>query len=315
MNPLKRLETTLASLLEGGFGRLFRSEVRPIEIARKLTRQMDEHRTASVSRVYAPNEYAVWLSPQDRARYDGVEEDLIDELCAYLLEHARSEDLALVSPPIVTFHTDEDLALGEFGIQARLVRPDDHEEEPAGQGHGWGEGQREGWEPSAGARDWERGAQGSATEQEGWASIPPARPPGRTEPAGRVGSARGAPPRSADEHGQTMIYSGSRRLSEPLQESRARPPRALLLIAGRRLVLPPGGAVLGRSRDCDIVLDDAGVSRRHAHIRTTPEGWTIEDLRSTNGVLLNGRPLRGFHLLRPGDRIELGTTEILFELR
>ncbi len=101
MNPLKSLETTIASLVEGGFGRLFRTEVRPMELARKLAREMDEHRTASVSRVYAPNEYSVWLSPQDRARYDGVEHEVIDELCGYLLEHARREELILASPPSI----------------------------------------------------------------------------------------------------------------------------------------------------------------------------------------------------------------------
>jgi hypothetical protein len=90
---------------------------------------MDEHRTTSVSRVYAPNEYAVWLSPEDRARYEGVEDDLIDELCAYLLEHARRGQLTLVSHPLISFHTDSELSLGEFGIQARLVRPPGHEDE------------------------------------------------------------------------------------------------------------------------------------------------------------------------------------------
>ena len=66
MNPLRALETTLANLVEGTFGRLFRSEVRPMELAHRLAREMDEHRTVSVSRVYAPNEYSVWLSPEDR---------------------------------------------------------------------------------------------------------------------------------------------------------------------------------------------------------------------------------------------------------
>ena len=99
MNVLKSVETTIANLVEGAFGRMFRSEVRPMELARKLAREMDEHRTASVSRVYAPNEYSVWLSPQDRARYEGVEEEVIEELCAYLLEHARREELILASPP------------------------------------------------------------------------------------------------------------------------------------------------------------------------------------------------------------------------
>jgi hypothetical protein len=319
MNPFKRLETTLASLLEGGFGRLFRAEVRPIEIARKLAREMDEHRTTSVSRVYAPNEYAVWLSPEDRARYDGVEDDLIEELCAYLLEHARSENLTLVSPPLITFHTDEHLSLGEFGIQARLVRPDEHGDGGEGE-FGWGSSEpqrpREG---GAQERDWGHepqwgGHQSGAQERD----FPPYRPGAQAQgewvsPA--PGALRGAPPDAEDQHGQTMIYSGSRRLREPLEESRARPPRALLSIGGRRLLVASDGAVIGRSRDCDVVLDDAGVSRRHAYVRSAPEGWTIEDLRSTNGVLLNGRPLHGVHPLRVGDRIELGSTEIVFELR
>ena len=112
----------IANLVEGTFGRLFRSEVRPIELAHKLAREMDEHTTTSVARTYGPNEYSVWLSPQDRARYEGVEQEVIDELCAYLLEHARREGLALASAPSITFHTDDALALGEFGIKARLVR-------------------------------------------------------------------------------------------------------------------------------------------------------------------------------------------------
>ena len=282
MNPLKSLETTLASLVEGAFGRLFRSEVRPMEIARKLAREMDEHRTTSVSRVYAPNEYAVWLSPPDRARYDGVEDELIDELCAYLLEHARGEDLTLASHPIITFHTDDSLSLGEFGIPARLVRPDvpdngngdRHLDDHAGEGGSW------------------------------------------EQPAGGDWPAPAAALRHEDEHGQTMIYSSSARLREPLEQARSsRPPRALLLVGGRRLVVAPEGAVIGRSRDCDVVLDDAGISRRHAHVRPTMQGWAIEDLGSTNGVLLNGERLRGSRPLQVGDRIELGTTEIVFEQR
>src|SRR3954470_17004936 len=128
MNLLKSVETTIASLVEGAFGRVFRSEVRPMELARKLAREMDAHRTVSVSRVYVPNEYSVWLSPEDRARYAGVEHEVIDELCAYLLEHARREELILASHPVIVFHTDEKLSLGEFGIQARLVRPDGQSE-------------------------------------------------------------------------------------------------------------------------------------------------------------------------------------------
>jgi hypothetical protein len=86
---------------------------------------MDEHKTISVSRTYVPNEYVVWLSPADRERLESVEGSLIEELSAYLLEHARREKLALLSRPQIEFRTDERLALGEFGIQTRLVRPSD----------------------------------------------------------------------------------------------------------------------------------------------------------------------------------------------
>jgi pSer/pThr/pTyr-binding forkhead associated (FHA) protein len=86
-------------------------------------------------------------------------------------------------------------------------------------------------------------------------------------------------------------------------------------VAGRRVLVPPPGAVLGRSRDCDIVLEDPGVSRRHAEIRPTEDDWVLADLGSTNGVRVNGRTLRGKHALQRGDRIELGHTELVFDVR
>src|ERR671934_141630 len=67
MSVLRTLESKLAGLVEGTFSRAFKSEVRPVEIARKLAKEMDDHRVQSLSRTYAPNEYVVWLSPDDRA--------------------------------------------------------------------------------------------------------------------------------------------------------------------------------------------------------------------------------------------------------
>jgi hypothetical protein len=304
MNPLKSFETALTSLVEGVFGRLFRSEVRPMELARKLAREMDAHRTVSLSRVYGPNEYAVWLSPRDRARYEGVEGELIDELCAYLLEHARAEGLTLASPPTIAFHTDAELSLGEFGIQARLVRPDGRDGEPAEQG-----GAGRGGAGLAGRGAAGLGGRGGEELVVGG---------GERVAVGRGGEdlavGGAARPSSGEGRGETLIFGDARGLREPAG-GEARPSRAMLLLGGRRLLIAPGGAVLGRSRECDIVLDDAGVSRRHARIRRADDGWTIEDLRSTNGVLLNGQPLHSVHPLHPGDRIELGSTEVAFELR
>jgi hypothetical protein len=251
MSVLRNLEEKIAGLVEGTFGRVFRSEVRPVELARKLAKEMDEHKTHSVSRTYVPNEYVVWLSPDDRARYEGVEHEVIDELGAYLLEHARRERLALVSRPKIEFRTDERLALGEFGIQARTVK-----------------------------------AAGDQAEQA--------------------------------DHGNTMVYSTADRVQEPLREERAsRAGRAVLLAEGKRHAIAPGGALIGRSRDCDIVLQDSNVSRRHAEIRPGAQGrWTVADLGSTNGVRVNGRDVPAGHAqpLGSGDHLAFGTVDARFEV-
>src|ERR1700733_12334077 len=130
MSVLRSLESKIAGLVEGTFSRAFKSEVRPVEIARKLAREMEEHKSVSLSRTYVPNEYRVYLSPRDRERFADYEEALGSELAGYLLEHARSERLALMSRPVVEFETDSRLGLGEFGIQTRVVSAEAEPEEP-----------------------------------------------------------------------------------------------------------------------------------------------------------------------------------------
>jgi hypothetical protein len=253
MSVLRSLENKIAGLVEGTFSRAFRSEVRPVEIARKLAREMEEHKSHSVSRTYVPNEYRVFLSPRDRARFADYEDALATELGGYLLEYARRERLALLSRPVIEFETDERLGLGEFGIQTRVVQPADAPREPA--------------------------------------AVPD------------------------DQSGRTMVYSTAGRVAEPLEErARSRALTALLLIDGKRLVVGPAGAALGRSRQCEVVLDDPNVSRRHAEIRPRGGSWVLTDLGSTNGSCLNGRRIDNPEVLKPGDEIEVGTSTLTFEL-
>src|SRR5579871_5569975 len=128
MSILRSLESKIAGLVEGSFSRAFRSEVRPVEIARKLAREMEDHKYLSVSRTIVPNEYRVYLSPRDRERFAGYEDALAAELAGYLLEHARRERLSLLSRPVIEFETDDRLGLGEFGIQTRVSQPPEDEE-------------------------------------------------------------------------------------------------------------------------------------------------------------------------------------------
>jgi hypothetical protein len=119
----------------------------------------------------------------------------------------------------------------------------------------------------------------------------------------------------SDPGGRTMIYSNAERLAEPLeQRAQTRAETALLIMDGKRLLVGPSGVTLGRSRQCDVVLDDANVSRQHAEIRPRGGSWVLTDLGSTNGSRLNGRPVEGPEVVRSGDEIELGATALRFEV-
>ena len=122
MSVLRNIESKLESLFEGVFGRAFRTNVQPVELARKLVKEMDDHRNVSVSRVYVPNEYTIYLSPGDREQFASYEQQLQDELADYLAEHARRESYALLTPPQVQLETDDDLDVGVFGIATRMVQ-------------------------------------------------------------------------------------------------------------------------------------------------------------------------------------------------
>ena len=130
MTVLRAIEQKIEGLFEGVFGRAFRAHVQPVELARKLAKEMDDHRTVSVSRVYVPNEYTVYLAPTDRDQFEGYEDALVGELQDYLGQHARREEYELLSPPSVSMETDADLSIGEFGIATRMVQRESRKREP-----------------------------------------------------------------------------------------------------------------------------------------------------------------------------------------
>ncbi|MBD0317463.1 MAG: DUF3662 and FHA domain-containing protein [Thermoleophilia bacterium] len=257
MGVLRSIEHRIESFVEGAFGRAFRSHVQPVELARKLAKEMDDHRTVSVSRVYVPNEYVLYLSPGDREHLP-PEDALLAELADYLSEHARREGYALLSTPRVMLEEDDDLATGEFGIATRMVQ----QRRPA-----------------------------------------PSQPAGTPEVE------------AAPDVGQTRIFKAPETAAVlPADADRlglARKPAAVV-VDGDRHELRSRAVVLGRSRECDLRLDDANVSRRHAEIRQEDGAWWIVDLGSTNGVEVNGRRVERAKLSE-ADRIVLGRTELRFE--
>jgi hypothetical protein len=247
------MERKIEALFEGVFGRAFRTNVQPVELARKLAKEMDDHRNVSVSRVYVPNEYTVYLSPPDREQFESYEDNLRSELQEYLSEHARREDYALLSSPRVQMETDSDLEVGEFGIATRMVHPDR-----------------------------------------------------------RQGDAEAPAPLEA---GATMIYK-PKVAAEPTQavspeELGVEQELVTLSWNGDNFEVKQRRVVIGRSRDCDIQLADANVSRRHGELRQEGASYWIVDLGSTNGLEVNGKRVKRAKL-RSGDTITMGSTELTF---
>jgi hypothetical protein len=247
---LRAIEHKLESLFEGIFGRAFRTNVQPVELARKLAKEMDDHRTVSVSRVYVPNEYSVYLSPGDREQFQGYEDSLRGELQEYLSEHARREDYALLTSPRVAFETDDDLDVGEFGIATRMAQPQHR---------------------------------------------------------------RAGEPAEEPEPGATMIYKPKAAPTEAVSAEELGMERELvsLTVNGTRHEVKQRRLVIGRSRDCDIQLSDANVSRRHAELRQEGASYWIVDLASTNGIEVNGKRVKRAKL-RDGDKVTMGSTDVVF---
>ena len=265
MTLLRSLESKIEGLFEGVFGRAFRTNVQPVELARKLAKEMDEHRSVSVSRVYVPNEYTLYLSPSDREQFAAYEGSLVGELQEYLTEHARREGYAMLTQPRVLLQTDADLAMGEFGIATRVVQPDE---------------------------------QASA--------FPVLRPEPVPVPP---------PPLPETPPAATMVYRPER---DDAADDDGAPPsvqreQVTLTVDGRVVPLSSSRVVVGRSRECDVRVDDGNVSRRHFElVQDGPTAWAVVDLGSTNGTEVNGRRIRGKTRVDDGDRIAIGGTELVF---
>jgi hypothetical protein len=237
---------------------------------------MDDGKTVSLSRVYVPNEYRLYLSPRDRDQFRGYEQSLLDELAGYLAEHARREGYALVTPPRVLLEEDSDLSVGEFGIATSLMQRAQAAPAPAPQ-----------------------------------PSPQPAPVPGPPPVVSPV------PLPAVDAHpveaGGTRVYPAVETPVEPSPEPVPAPARPAVLVgAGRRVELDAGTVVLGRGKDCTVVIDDPSVSRRHAEVRFEPEGHWVVDLGSTNGTEVNGRRVDRAKL-ETGDVVTIGQTELRFE--
>ncbi len=115
------VERRLERMVEGLFGRMFKSGVRPVELGRRLVRSMEDGRSVGVTgETVVPNHFTIALSPSDHAEYADIEDTLKAELAEAAREHAREESYGFMGPLAVDFVVDDELYTGTFAIDGRL---------------------------------------------------------------------------------------------------------------------------------------------------------------------------------------------------
>ncbi|QIN77185.1 DUF2662 domain-containing protein [Rubrobacter marinus] len=254
----------MESLVEGMFGRAFRRQVHPVEIAKGLAKQMDEGSMVSVSRTYAPNDFTVHLSQADAESIQAYQSSLRDELIQYATTHAQSKNYHLMTPPRVRFTTEDTLRFGEFGVTAKLTG---------------GDGPRE---------------RGAPQDTSGQTRI------FRTDEGADEGEDQGTAMISSDE---ARKHGLAREIVELVMEGGEAHP-----LEGR------GPWSVGRSEENDITISDPNVSRRHARLIRSENGFVVEDLGSTNGTLLDGAPIDR-ERIESGDELTFGGVNARFVRR
>ncbi|CAM5520518.1 FhaA domain-containing protein [Streptomyces canus] len=289
MGVLKKFEQRLEGLVNGTFAKVFKSEVQPVEIAGALQRECDNNATIwNRDRTVVPNDFIVELSTPDFERLSPYSGQLGDELAGMVRDYAKQQRYSFMGPIKVNLEKADDLDTGLYRVRSRTLAGSTDQQapgtaapaaRPAAPGAGAG---GYGYPPAAPA---------------GAPPMPSAPPPGRGAPGGY-----GYP-----QPAQAQRPGAGGPVGAPAPGSRT---RHWIEINGTRHQISRATLVLGRSTEADVRIDDPGVSRRHCEIRTgTPS--TIQDLGSTNGIVVDGQHTTRA-TLRDGSRIVVGSTTIIY---
>ncbi|MFD7610008.1 FhaA domain-containing protein [Streptomyces sp. NPDC059828] len=278
MGVLKRFEQRLEGLVNGTFAKVFKSEVQPVEIAGALQRECDNNATIwNRERTVVPNDFIVELSAPDFERLSPYSGQLGDELSSMVRDYAKQQRYTFMGPIKVHLEKADDLDTGLYRVRSRTLASSTSQSPDRS--------------PAGGPVGSPQGFSTGAPQGGGYGYPPSAAPPMPS-----------APPAGANRPGPAP--------GRPVGSVPGAQVRRWIEINGNRHQISRPTLVLGRSTDADVRIDDPGVSRRHCEIRTgTPS--TIQDLGSTNGIVVDGQHTTRA-TLRDGSRIVVGNTTIVY---
>ncbi|MFE9169226.1 FhaA domain-containing protein [Streptomyces kebangsaanensis] len=288
MGVLKKFEQRLEGLVNGTFAKVFKSEVQPVEIAGALQRECDNNATIwNRDRTVVPNDFIVELSAPDYERLSPYSGQLGDELAGMVRDYAKQQRYTFMGPIKVHLEKAEDLDTGLYRVRSRTLASSSSQQAP---GTPQAPSAPSTPSPAPYGRPGAPGGYGypPAAGPAGAPPMPSAPPPGRPGGYGYPQPAQ-RPPQIPSAGGRTRYW---------------------IEINGTRHQISRPTLVLGRSTEADVRIDDPGVSRRHCEIRTgTPS--TIQDLGSTNGIVVDGQHTTRA-TLRDGSRIVVGSTTVIY---
>lgn len=292
MGVMKRFEQRLEGLVNGTFAKVFKSEVQPVEIAGALQRECDNNATIwNRERTVVPNDFIVELSAPDYERLSPYSGQLGDELSGLVRDYAKQQRYTFMGPIKVHLEKADDLDTGLYRVRSRTLASSSSQQ---------GQPEQQGFQNQPG--------QSAAPPRTGHGRpAAPQAPGGYGYPPTSAPPMPAAPPPGA---GRSAAPASDRRPPanpSPLPNTQV---RRWIEINGTRHQISRPTLVMGRSTDADVRIDDPGVSRRHCEIRTgTPS--TIQDLGSTNGIVVDGQHTTRA-TLRDGSRIVVGNTTIVY---
>ena len=120
MGVAKSIERKLEGLMEGFFTKVFRSGLQPVEVGRRILREMAENKTVSVNRIYAANDFRVLMGGEDHERFSQMEGGLQREFSDLVIEQAKQNRWNLMGTPKIRFEEDPGMGRGEFRVEAGL---------------------------------------------------------------------------------------------------------------------------------------------------------------------------------------------------
>jgi len=275
-----------------------RLHVEPAELARKLVKEMEDHKVSRSNRVYVRNRYTIYLCPEDFDNLQPHAAEITAGLANKLARHVEDMQYLLQGDLRVDMVLDPELELGFFGILAQRIYP--QQEAP-------------GAPAPAGVSD---GAQAEA------AYAPVAGPAAPVAAAAAPAAAGAAGAVAAGGAAAAAVAATDSKLPAPTQVIAANEAEQLGL--ARRVIVVRAGevvrefsqsrVVLGRGREADFRIDDSNVSRKHAALYWNEGRLMLDDLGSTNGTLVNGYPVTST-VLRPRDVIAIGESRITVEAK